>query len=243
VIPLDIDRLRRAFPGRTIDYYPVLDSTMNAAAGRRIGDVVIAEEQTAGQGRHGHTWHSAPGDGIYCSLVLPQSPLLTLALGLATHSAIFEATGQVCDLRWPNDLMLGEKPGERKVAGILVQAVGHNAIAGIGINVNQTAFPAELASLATSLRLAAGRPFHREEILLALLPAVESIVAQGRHAILQSFLQFSSYAFGRRVQVDQPDGIIVGTTAGLDPAGFLIVRQDDGTDTLIVAGGVRAAGS
>jgi BirA family biotin operon repressor/biotin-[acetyl-CoA-carboxylase] ligase len=239
VIPLDIDRLRRAFPGRTIDYHPVIDSTMNAAAARPAGAVVIAEEQTAGQGRHGHTWHSAPGDGIYCSLVLPQSPLLTLALGLATHSAIFEATGQICDLRWPNDLMLGE----RKVAGILVQAVGRNAIAGIGINVNQAAFPAELASLATSLRLHAGRPFHREEILLALLPAVESLVAQGQSAVLQAFTQLSSYASGRRVLVDLPDGVIEGTTAGLDPAGFLIVRQDDGTDTLIVAGGVRAARS
>ena len=239
MIPLDIDRLCRAFPARTIDYYPVLDSTMSAAAGRPVGDVVIAEEQTAGQGRHGHTWHSAPGDGIYCSLVLPQSPMLTLALGLATHSAIFEATGQVCDLRWPNDLMLGD----RKVAGILVQAAGHNAIAGIGINVNHAAFPAELVELATSLRLHAGRRFHREEILLALLPAVESIVAQGREAILQSFTHLSSYACGRRVQVDAPGGIVEGTTAGLDPAGFLIVRQDDGTDTLIVAGGVRAARS
>jgi BirA family biotin operon repressor/biotin-[acetyl-CoA-carboxylase] ligase len=239
MISLDVDRLRRAFPWRTIDNYESVDSTMRAAAGRRVGDVVLAEEQTAGQGRHGHSWHSARGEGIYCSLVLPQSPLLTLALGLATHSAIYEATGLVCDLRWPNDLLLGD----RKTAGILVQAAGSNAIAGIGINVNQTAFPADLASLATSLRLHGGRKFPREEILLALLPAVESIAAQPRHAILESFTHLSSYVSGRRVQVDQPEGMVEGTTAGLDPAGFLIVRQDDGTDTLIVAGGVRAARS
>jgi BirA family transcriptional regulator, biotin operon repressor / biotin---[acetyl-CoA-carboxylase] ligase len=239
MIPLDIDRLRRAFPGRAIDYYESIDSTMHAAAGRQVGDVVFAEEQTAGQGRHGHSWHSAAGDGIYCSMVLPQSPVLTLALGLATHSAIFEATGQVCDLRWPNDLILADK----KVAGILVQAAGADAVAGIGINVNQTAFPDDVASLATSLRLEAGHPISREEILLALLPAVESIVAQEKDDILQSFTHLSSYAFGRRVQVEQPDGIIEGTTAGLDPAGFLIVRKDDGTDTLIVAGGVRATRS
>jgi BirA family biotin operon repressor/biotin-[acetyl-CoA-carboxylase] ligase len=243
MIALDIDRLRRAFPGRTIDYYPVVDSTMTAAAGRPVGDVVIAESQTAGQGRHGHTWHSAPGDGIYCSLVLRQSPLLTLALGLAAHSAIFEATGLVCDLRWPNDLMWGEGPDEKKVAGILVQATGRHAIAGIGINVNHTAFPGDVASLATSLRLAAGRPLSREDILLALLPAVESIVTQNKDAVLQSFTHLSSYASGRRVRVDLPEGILEGTTAGLDTAGFLIVRKDDGTDTLIVAGGVRAARS
>ena len=239
MIALDIDRIRRAFPGRAIDYHETIDSTMRAAAARPIGDVVLAEEQTAGQGRHGHSWHSARGDGIYCSLVLRQSPLLTLALGLATHSAIFEATGLVCDLRWPNDLMLGDK----KVAGILVQAAGPNAIAGIGINVNHTAFPDDVAALATSLRLQAGHPFHREEILLALLPAVENIVTRNKAAILQSFTHLSSYASGRRVQVDLPEGTIQGTTAGLDSAGFLIVRRDDGTDTLIVAGGVRAARS
>ena len=239
MIGLDIDRLRRAFPGRTIDYYESIDSTMRAAAGRKPGDVVLAEEQTAGQGRHGHSWHSAAGDGIYCSIVLPQTPLLTLALGLATHSAIFEATGEVCDLRWPNDLMLGD----RKVAGILVQSAGKLAIAGIGINVNHTEFPDDVASLATSLRLHAGRVLPREEILLALLPAVDAIVAQEKAAVLQSFTHLSSYASGKRVEVQQPEGNILGTTAGLNQDGFLIVHRDDGTDTLIIAGGVRAARS
>jgi BirA family biotin operon repressor/biotin-[acetyl-CoA-carboxylase] ligase len=239
MIPLDIDRLRRAFPARTIDYHTSIDSTMTAAAGRPVGHVVLAEEQTAGQGRHGRGWHSAAGDGIYCSLVLPQTPLLTLALGLATHTAIFESTGLVCDLRWPNDLMLSD----RKVAGILVQAAGRYAIAGVGINVNHITFPYDVAPLATSLRLAAGRAIDREDILLALLPAIDAIVTEDKAAILASFTHLSSYASGRRVQVQQPGGILEGTTAGLDPDGFLIVRQDDGTDTLIVAGGVRAARS
>ncbi len=239
MISLDIERLRRAFPARVIDYHASVDSTMTAAAGHPIGHVVLAEEQTAGQGRHGHSWHSAAGDGLYCSVVLPQTPLLTLALGLATHTAIFEATGLVCDLRWPNDLMFDD----RKVAGILVQAAGRNAIAGIGINVNHTEFPDDVAALATSLRIAAGRPLQREDILLALLPAIDAIVAQAPPAILESFTHLSSYASGRRVEVHQPEGIITGTTAGLDPDGFLIVRRDDGTDTLIVAGGVRAARS
>jgi BirA family biotin operon repressor/biotin-[acetyl-CoA-carboxylase] ligase len=239
MISLDIDRLRRAFPDRTIHYYESIDSTMTAATGLPIGDVVLAEEQTAGQGRHGHSWHSAAGDGIYCSLVLPQTPLLTLALGLATHTAIFEATGLVCDLRWPNDLMLAD----RKVAGILVQAVGGNAIAGIGINVNHADFPADVAEFATSLRLAGGRALHREDILLALLPAIDTIVVQEKSAILASFTHLSSYASGRRVEVQSPEGTLEGTTVGLNPDGFLIVRRRDGTDTLVVAGGVRAARS
>ncbi|HUB82049.1 MAG TPA: biotin--[acetyl-CoA-carboxylase] ligase [Bryobacteraceae bacterium] len=239
MIPLDIDRLRRAFPARIFRYHRTIDSTMTVAASLPTGAVVLAEEQTAGQGRHGHSWHSAAGDGIYCSLVLPQSPLLTLALGLATHTAIYEATGLVCDLRWPNDLMLAGL----KVAGILVQAAGRNAVAGIGINVNHTAFPDDVAALATSLRIAAGRLVPREEILLALLPAIDAIVPQDESAILGSFTQLSSYASGRRVEVEQSDGILTGVTAGLSPEGYLIVRKSDGTDALIVAGGVRAARS
>ena len=232
---MDIDRLRREFPARRIHYYPAVDSTMRAAVGLEPGSVVLADRQTAGQGRHGRWWHSEAGSGIYCSIVLKPAPALTLALGLATADAIARSTGMACDLRWPNDVMLAGK----KVAGILVQ----NAIAGIGINVNQTSFPPELASEATSLRLHTDAPVSLTAIILALLPAVDRFVELDKDTILRLFTRASSYAAGRRVTVAQPDGIIEGTTTGLDPAGFLMVRKDDGTDTLIVAGGVRAAGS
>ena len=240
--PLDIDRVRQALPGKRIEYHRTVDSTMNAAARLEPGAVVVAEEQTAGQGRHGHSWHSEPGSGIYCSMVLDPSPALTLALGLAAQSAIFETTGLHCDLRWPNDLMLGGK----KVAGVLAQGADGRAIAGVGINVNHTSFPPELAGEAASLRgwgRTAGPELSREDILIALLRAVDIYAALPRAEILRLFTQFSSYARGRHVVVQQADGAIEGVTAGLDPAGFLILRRDDGTDTLILAGGVRAAGA
>ena len=214
-----------------------LDSTQRAATGEPLGTVVVADHQSAGQGRHGHTWHSEPGTGLYCSIVLEPTPLLTLALGVATVDAIAQAAGIVCDLRWPNDLMLDG----RKVAGILVQLANGVAIAGIGINVNHTGFPEDLD--ATSLLLHSDRVQSREDILQALLPAVDAIVQEDSETILRLFAHASSYVAGRRVTVDQPGGTIAGTTAGLDPAGYLIVRKDDGTDTLILAGGVRAAGS
>jgi BirA family transcriptional regulator, biotin operon repressor / biotin---[acetyl-CoA-carboxylase] ligase len=232
VTPLDTTRI-----GREVVYFRTIDSTMTAASGLGVGAVVVAEEQTAGQGRHGHAWHSEPFAGIYCSIVMQPSPVLTLALGLAAVEAIETATGIVCDLRWPNDLMLGG----RKVAGILVQLVEGLAVAGIGINVNHAALPDELD--ATSLRMHAGREFSREEVLGALLEAVGRYTALDSDSVLRLFARASSYAFGRRVRVEQPGGTIEGTTAGLDPAGFLIVRKDDGTSTLILAGGVRAAGA
>ena len=86
---------------------------MRAAAALPLGSVVVADEQTAGQGRHGHSWHSEPDAGIYCSIVLDPAPVLTLALGLATVEAIAEATGLACDLRWPNDVMLDDKKVRR----------------------------------------------------------------------------------------------------------------------------------
>ncbi len=81
---------------RRVLHFASIDSTMRAAAEMAIGDVVIADEQTAGQGRHGHSWHSPAGSGLYCSMVLAPTPLLTLALGLATVEAIEKVTGLRC---------------------------------------------------------------------------------------------------------------------------------------------------
>jgi BirA family biotin operon repressor/biotin-[acetyl-CoA-carboxylase] ligase len=216
-----------------------------AAAGAPSGTAVVAEEQTAGQGRHGHSWHSEPGAGLYVSIVLrlplpPDSlPVLTLALGLAAAETIARATDLQPDLRWPNDVMLGDK----KTAGILVQLVDSVAIAGLGINVNHPALPPEIANEATSLRLATGRLQSREDLLIGLLPTIDSfcrmLLQAGRQPIIDQFERRSSYARGKRVRVDQPGGTVTGTTAGLDPSGFLKLRADDGSESLILAGGVR----
>jgi BirA family biotin operon repressor/biotin-[acetyl-CoA-carboxylase] ligase len=244
-MPLNIDFVRSHFPGRELRYFDSIDTTMREAAGCAPGTVVLAEEQTAGQGRHGHSWHSEKGHGLYFSIVLPgeSAPTLTMALGLAVAEAIAQTTGVACDLRWPNDVMIGN----RKAAGILTQRVESAAIAGIGVNVNHTRFPAELADEATSLRIESGHEQSREQLLIALLPAVERYVEmlcdRGPSAILDLFSRRSSYATGKRVTVQQGESVLQGTTAGLNEAGFLVVRKDDGSDETIFAGGVRAAGA
>ena len=65
---IDLARLRQAFPERQILYFDSIDSTQRIAAASEPGTIVLADRQLAGQGRHGHTWHSEPGTGIYCSL-------------------------------------------------------------------------------------------------------------------------------------------------------------------------------
>lgn len=250
MITLDLERLRAAFPERLIVWHETTGSTMTEAArlaaeGCPSGSVVGAEEQTAGQGRLGRSWYSEKGTGLYVSIVLrlplePAGlPVLTLALGLAAAEAITRAAGTACDLRWPNDVLVAGK----KCAGILVQLLEGAVVAGIGINVNQTRFPAELEPVATSLRLATGREQSREALLIELLAAVDSflniLLEEGSDAILRLFTQASSYARDRRVVVELEDRTVTGVTEGLDPSGFLILRQDDGTRTVIVAGGVR----
>ena len=97
-MPFDVEFVRQNWP-RPVSYFPTIDSTMLEAArlaeaGCPHGAVVIADEQTAGQGRHGRHWHSEPNSGLYVSIVLrpdlpPESlPVLTLALGLAAADAI-----------------------------------------------------------------------------------------------------------------------------------------------------------
>lgn len=248
-MPFDLPRVRERLPGRRIEWFESIDSTMTAAArlareGCAAGTVVGAEEQTAGVGRHGRSWHSQAGAGLYVSVVLkpPLSaealPLVMLALGLATREAIAQVTGLAADLRWPNDVLLGG----RKCAGILAQLEGGVVIAGIGINVSHARFPPEIRDLATSLVLE-GAAVSREDLLVALIRAVEDcckiLTGEGAPAILKMFSRTSSYAQGRRVRVEQEGAILEGVTCGLDPSGFLRLREENGKETTILAGGVR----
>jgi BirA family transcriptional regulator, biotin operon repressor / biotin---[acetyl-CoA-carboxylase] ligase len=251
----DIELVCSRFPNRRIEWLSRVVSTMTeasrlAAEGASSGTVLGAEEQTGGQGRHGRSWHSEPGSGLYVSLILRRLftpvtlPVVTLALGLAVRDAILKATDLACDLRWPNDLLIGPK----KCAGILTILESSSKqtsaiIAGIGINVNHSSFPEELGGIATSLRIASGQVQSRERLLVELLPSVDAycdlLQTQGREAVIEAFARASSYVSGRRVCVDQDGSQLRGTTAGLNESGFLILRADDGSDNLIVAGGVR----
>jgi BirA family biotin operon repressor/biotin-[acetyl-CoA-carboxylase] ligase len=209
-----------------IEWFQTLDSTMlEARRNPQLGRVVVADEQTAGMGRHGHSWHSAPG-GLYVSIVMAPAPLLTLALGLAVRHVI----GERADLRWPNDVLLSE----RKCAGILAQTEGEVVVAGIGVNVSQRSFPEGLDTPATSLALE-GIETTREALLGALTQAIDRFIVLPNEEILRQFERASSYVQGRRVRAGDREGV----TCGLDASGFLRLREDNGSETMILAGGVR----
>ena len=247
-----------------VTWLPVTGSTNQLAleaaqAGARRG-IWVADEQTAGRGRGGHSWHSTRGDGLYVSvLVTPELPLdralwLSLATGLAAQQAILAAAGIRIDLRWPNDLL----SGGRKLGGILVESSVANAVAGasaslryavlgVGINVHHCGFPPEIASLATSLRLERAGGVGRQALLIAFLRALDreldeldreyAGVSTGE-SILTRFTTASSWVQGKRVQVPE-DGGYTGVTAGLDSRGFLLVDDDQRVRRIVLSGGVR----
>jgi BirA family biotin operon repressor/biotin-[acetyl-CoA-carboxylase] ligase len=228
----NVDSVRARLPGRRIDWFDTLDSTMTESRrNMEPGRIVGAEEQTAGMGRHRRKWISEAGAGLYVSMVLAAKPVpvIMLSLGLATREAI--GCG---DIRWPNDVLLNGK----KCAGVLAQLEGDMIIAGIGINVSQTEFPDDLETPATSLLLE-GVTTSREDLLVALVEGVDRYTRLSSGEILRKFTNASSYVFGRRVRVEAGVTCLEGVTCGLDPAGFLRVREDNGTETTILAGGVR----
>ena len=231
------------------------DAMEAAGEGAPEGSAFLAEEQLAGRGRGAHSWHSARSAGIYCSVILrPVMPpsdalLFSLAAGLAVRAAVGEIAPQlVVDLKWPNDVLLGGK----KFCGILTEMNAEATrvrymVVGMGINVNQVRFPAELRELATSLRIETGTEWSRVELCAALLKALDreyrSLVedAGARGAILRRFEEGSSSVRGSKVTIEENGGL-AGVTEGLDERGFLRVRAADGLRT-VVSGTVRIVGN
>jgi BirA family transcriptional regulator, biotin operon repressor / biotin---[acetyl-CoA-carboxylase] ligase len=225
-----------------------------AAAGAPEGSVFLAEQQTAGRGRGSNKWHSAESTGIYCSVILrPALPpadvlALSLAAGLAVHSAVAGmGAGIPPDLKWPNDLLIGGK----KFCGILTEMSAETTrvrhiVVGIGINVNQTHFPEELQSVATSLQVTTGSEWSRIELCAALLKSLDReyralLSSPGAHAdILRRFELNSPMARGCQVHVEENGGCS-GVTEGLDPRGFLKVRTNEGV-RIVYSGTVRVSG-
>lgn len=261
---LDADALNYAVQGTIfadkIQIFPTIDSTntramQEAQKGAPHGSVYVAEEQTAGRGRGAHAWHSEPYAGLYISIVVrpqmvPADALwLSLATGLAVQSAIENVTALVADIRWPNDLLFGN----RKFGGILTEMNAEAtrvryAVVGIGINVNHGQFPPDLREVATSLRLESDRIVSRQDLLSAILQGMHSEVralmqpdsfAETTRSILARIERKSSWIRGKRVSVEEGGGY-TGVTAGLDARGFLKVQTDAGMRT-VLSGGVRNA--
>ena len=166
--------------------------------------------------------------------------------GLAVRDAVFEETGLTPDLRWPNDLLIDGK----KFCGILTEMHAetdrvHFVVVGIGVDVNHTRMPEQLAGLATSLRMVTGRAHSRLQLLVRLLRNLETyynrFLAEGPEPILTRFKEASSFAKGKRVRISASKETYSGITDGLEPNGLLRVRRDDGRLSIVISGDVAEA--
>ena len=213
-----------------------------AQAGAPDGLVLLAERQTAGRGRRGAAWFSPEGESLAFSiLVRPQEPKalwprLALAAGLAVAEAV-ESFRLQAGIKWPNDVWIGK----RKVAGILVEAGSDFAVVGIGLNVNSTEFPSEVAEIATSLRIEASQNFARAEVLGEIIRkfALRRNQIENGFDALVSAVQLRCVLTGKRVTLTTASGPRVGAVEGIAAGGELLLRTANGLERLIQADEVR----
>jgi len=247
-------RMKGSLFGKRLYHFFKTDSTNRVAielgyAGEPEGAVVLAEEQTAGKGRAGRNWHSERGAGIYATLLLRPNlspvlaPLLTMLAGLSSRAAIHAQSGLTAELKWPNDLLLNGA----KLGGILTEMHAEPTavrfvVIGLGINVNQQKFPADITGVATSLRKESGKTHSRLELLVRLLTQFETdynrFLHEGPSYVVDRFQRESDFAQGKRVKVESGTEIYFALTDGLSPEGFLRVQRDDGQVVTVIAGDV-----
>lgn len=250
-------------PFTTLDVVTVTGSTntdLVAAARRGAPDrsVLIAEEQRTGRGRLQRTWVSPRGFGLHISVLLrpPVKPSgvawLPLLAGIALAETVERTTGLQVELKWPNDLLLGDGDEWFKAAGVLADAVttpeGLAIVLGMGINVHhgQAELPeSSPGGLPPTSIAAQGGEVDREELAVAVLTALAEVDdLWRRHAgdvigsgLLDRYRRLCG-TLGRWVRVELGEsGDLHGVAVEIDPDGRLVVRGPEG-DTPVAAGDV-----
>ena len=234
---LRLSHLDTRLVGRHIEAKPLVASTNNLAL--RHGDhgtVFLAEQQLAGRGRHGNTWHAPPGLGLMFSVALDMpSRDLMFAGALAVRDAIrpqLELT-----VKWPNDLLYAKK----KICGILVEHRAGRSALGIGFNVLHGAedFPPSLQDKATSLRLETNCDWDRGEVLARLLRALDHYierVAQGHSRAVHAEWVQACALVGRHITREQ----VSGQVREIARDGALLIETLEGLRR-VTAGGIQVA--
>ena len=243
--------------GREVIFYDVTTSTnekamelAQKAPGRLEGTVIIADSQERGRGRFGRTWISPPGVNLYFTVLLKPSfsakeaSVVTLMAAIAVASAIRECVNLNAVIKWPNDILIGNK----KVGGILtemksnIDTVDFIAV-GIGVNVNMSldALPENLRALATSLKGEKGEMINRVRLLGTILAKMEHwykiLLKGGKKALFDEWLRLNS-TIGEKVMVKTHNHTLRGIAEGVGDNGELIVKLSSGKTEKILAGEV-----
>ena len=265
-IPESLDQvtLREAIKtkvmGKNLEVHQTIDSTNNRARdlaleGADEGTLVISETQSMGRGRLGRDWISPKGKGIWMSLILKpdlppdQAPRITAIVAVALRKALNKATGLDVGIKWPNDIIINAK----KVCGILTEIQAdidriHYLVVGIGINVNMLAddFPPEIASTATSLRIAMNAWLDRRWIIALVMEEIEDTYLKYTknkdfRRLLDQYREYS-VTLNKSVRVIGRDMNFEGFALDFDTDGSLLVKREDGSITKVLSGDVSVRG-
>ncbi len=219
------------------------------ARGGPEGQVLVAEEQTAGRGRMGRSWVSQPGASLTFSVLLRPSAVpparrgwLPLLTGVAVTTAVRDAAAVAATLKWPNDVLIGD----RKLAGILAEQSGDAVVVGIGLNVatSRDALPVTPAGLPATSLLAEGADIARDVLLIGMLRHLERCYLAfradpdpARDGMLAAY-RAQCGTLGRAVRVELPGGrAVAGVAEDVDAQGRLLVREAQATSLTPLSAG------
>lgn len=219
-----------------------------AAAGAAEGAVLVAREQTAGKGRQGRPFYSAPGTGCYFSLLLrPQytledAAMITTAAATAAAEAIEAVSGKAAEIKWVNDVFVAGK----KVCGILTEASVdmeggglEYAVLGVGINLREPAggFPEEIRGIAGALNVTDADGATR--LIGDCLSRFWAYYTRLPQRLYLDGYRARSMVLGRDVTVLSGAGERTARALAIDDACGLRVRYEDGMEETLYSGEVR----
>jgi BirA family biotin operon repressor/biotin-[acetyl-CoA-carboxylase] ligase len=240
--------------GRDIDIYKNIDSTNTfakslAILGSSHGKTIIADTQTSGRGQIGHGFFSPAGSGIYMSVIIrpallgDDTMLITTAAAAAVTDAISEVCGINTGIKWVNDIY--SMRNNRKLCGILAEAsVGMEtssleyAVIGIGLNVNNTSFPAELKKTASSLYLETNRFFDRNLLIAKILDALDYRIYQIPTAAFLDDYRRRSVLIGKNVRITHGNRTFTARVLEIDSRGRLVVKPENAPISVLSSGSV-----
>lgn len=226
--------------GRILILFDTLNSTMDVCsdlgeADFPEGTVITALHQRKGRGRKGRAWFSSSAGGLVFSVLLRPGGATEGLMTLFSYSIIqaFDSENVKGMMKWPNDIYInGGKAG-----GILAEGRKDFVVMGAGLNINEKAadLPPEVAEDASSLRMAAGRRFHRGKILCRVMEYFEKNYLAWKNMGLSPFLKGireKILYINERVSVESGEKKLEGRFAGISDEGYLLLETRNGTETL-----------
>jgi BirA family biotin operon repressor/biotin-[acetyl-CoA-carboxylase] ligase len=235
--------MRKITIGKPLLELPSVDSTNNFATALLQksavieGTVIMAAHQTQGRGQAGNLWISNTGSNLLCSIILKPDFLMAerqFYLSMCISNAILDTVAALVkpvQIKWPNDILLNGK----KVAGILIEntILGkciNTSIVGIGLNINQKEFPADLP-YATSIGVETGHDYDLSDSLSRLIKClnhhINSLYAEEFASIKTNYLN-NLWLMNEWARFSDQSGVFEGRIADIADTGELIVVLRDG---------------